>query len=402
MYRLLLAAVPFLVAADWPQHLGPERNGHSTETGLLRTWKDGPAVLWTKDVGHGWAGAVVAGDRLILFHRVGEDETVECIEPATGKATWKSAYRTRYEDDFRFDDGPRATPLIAGKKIYTFGADGDLRAWDLESGHGLWNRNVNRDYKVQKGFFGAATSPLLAGGKLLLNVGTKGAGVVAFDPETGKEIWKTSDDAVSYSSPVLATLGGEELAVFFTREGLLAVTPDKGDVRHKFPWSSRAHASVNAATPIVSGDRVYISSSYNTGAVVLETKGGKLEEVWQSDDVLSNHYNTPVLVKDHLYGIDGRQEGGQARLRCVEWNTGKVRWTKEAFGCAAIISADGLLIASPENGDVVLIEPSAEEYKELARAHVLDAQVRALPALSGGRLFVRDGKKLVALQVGKP
>src|SRR5262245_3424041 len=401
MYRLLLAAVPFLVAADWPQHLGPERNGHSSETGLLRTWKDGPTVLWTKDVGHGWAGPVVAGDRLILFHRVGDDEMVECFEPATGKPTWKSAYRTRYEDDFRFDDGPRATPLIAGKKIYTFGADGDLRAWDLETGQGLWNRNVNRDYKVPKAFFGAATSPLLAGGKLLLNVGVKGAGVAAFDAESGKEIWKASDDAVSYSSPVLAKLGGEELAVFFTREGLLAVTPAKGEVRYKYPWRSRAHASVNAATPIVSGDRVYISSSYNTGAVVLEVKGGKLEEVWQSDDVLSNHYNTPVLVKDYLYGIDGRQEGGQARLRCVEWKTGKVRWSKDAFGCAALIHADGLLIASPENGDIVLIEPSADEYKELARVHMLDAPVRALPALSGGRLFVRDGKKLVALQVGK-
>jgi hypothetical protein len=158
---------------------------------------------------------------------------------------------------------------------------------------------------------------------------------------------------------------------------------------------------VNAASPIVSGDRVYLSSSYNTGAVVLQVKGGKLEEVWQGDDILSNHYNTPVLVKDHLYGIDGRQEGGQARLRCVEWNTGKVRWTKDAFGCASLIHADGLLIACPENGDVVLIEPSAEAYKEVARARVLDAPVRALPALAGGRLFVRDGKKLVALQVGK-
>jgi len=398
MRALLLASLPLLVAADWPQHLGPSRNGHSAETGLLRSWpKEGPAIVWQRDVGSGWSGPVVAGGRLILFHRIGDDEVVDCLDAATGKPVWKSAYRTRYVDDFNFDNGPRATPLIADKKVFTFGADGDLSAWELETGTKVWGRNVNRDYRVPKGFFGAATSPLLVEGKLLLNVGVKGAGVVAFDAQTGKESWKATDDAVSYSSPVLAKLGGEELAVFFTREGLLAVTPGQGEVRHKFRWRPRAHASVNAATPIVSGDRVYLSSSYETGAIVLELKGGKLEEVWRGNDILSNHYNTPVLVKDYLYGIDGRQEGGQARLRCVEWNTGKVRWTKDAFGCAALLHADGLLIAFIENGDVALIEPTPEAYKELARAKVLDSPARALPALSDGRLFVRDGKKLLAL-----
>jgi hypothetical protein len=122
--------------------------------------------------------------------------------------------------------------------------------------------------------------------------------------------------------------------------------------------------------------------------------------VWAGNDVLSCHYNTPLLVKGHLYGIDGRQEGGQASLRCVEWDTGKVKWTKEAFGCAGLIHADGLLVACRENGDLALIEPTASGYKEVGRAAVLESPVRALPALAGGRLFVRDGKKLVALQVG--
>jgi outer membrane protein assembly factor BamB len=397
MRRLLLAILPFLVAADWPQHLGPTRNGHSSETGLQRAWpKEGPQVVWQRDVGSGWSGPVVAGERLILFHRVGDDEVVDCLEAATGKPIWKAAYRTRYVDEFNFDNGPRATPLIADKRVFTFGADGELHAWELESGKKVWGRNINRDYRVPKGFFGAATSPLLADGKLLLNVGVKTAGVVAFDIENGRESWKASDDAVSYSSPVLARFGGEELAIFFTREGLLAVTP-RGDIVHRYSWRPRAHLSVNVATPIVSGDRVYLSTSYETGAIVLELKRGKLEELWKGDDILSNHYNTPVLVKDHLYGIDGRQEGGQARLRCVEWSTGKVRWTKDAFGCASLTYADGLLIAGIETGDVALIDPTPDGYKELARAKVLDSPARALPALSDGRLFIRDGKKLVVL-----
>lgn len=402
MRRVILPFLPFLLAADWPQHLGPNRDGHSPETGLLRTWpKDGPTQVWKKDLGHGWAGPAVAGERLIIFHRVGDEEVIDCLDPATGKERWKSAYRTRYIDDFSFDDGPRATPLIADGRVYTLGADGDLRAWDLTSGKGVWDHNLIKGYRVPKGFFGAATSPMIADGKLLINVGVKGASVVAFDPATGKEIWKAGDDGVSYSSPVLGKLDGEELAIFFTRQGLLAIVPKTGEVRYQYPWRPRINASVNAATPIVSGNRVYLSTSYSTGAVVLEAKKGKLEDVWQGDNIISNHYNTPVLVKDFLYGIDGRQEGGQAQLRCVDWNTGKVKWSEKAFGCSALIAADGLIVATPENGDVVLFEPSPDSYKELARASVLESPVRALPALSGGKLFVRDGKKLVALQVGK-
>lgn len=394
--------LPLLLGADWPQHLGPNRDGHSPESGLLRQWpKGGPAVLWQHEVGTGWAGPVVSGERLILFHRVSDDEVVKCLDPGTGAPAWTARYRTRYVDDFNFDNGPRATPLIGDGRVFTIGADGDLRAWDLVTGKELWGRNVNKAYEVPKGFFGSASSPILAGGHLLVHVGGKRAGVVAFDPVTGKEVWKAADDPASYSSPVLAKLGGEELAVFFTRNGLLALSPRDGRVRLTHPFRPRAHASVNAATPIVSADRVFLSTAYSTGAVLLAVKPGKPEEVWQGEDILSCHYNTPVLVKGHLYGIDGRQEGGQATLRCVEWDTGKVKWTKDAFGCAGVIHADGLILACAEGGDVVLLDPSPDGYRELGRAAVLDSPVRALPALAGGRLFVRDGKRLVALRVGE-
>jgi outer membrane protein assembly factor BamB len=398
----LIFLLPLLLGADWPQHLGPKRDGHSPETGLLRRWpKGGPGVLWQHEVGTGWAGPVVSGERLILFHRVGDDEVVECLVPTTGKPVWTARDRSRYVDDFNFDNGPRATPIVGDGRVFTMGADGDLRAWDLATGKELWGRNVNTAYGVPKGFFGSASSPILAGGHLLVNVGAKGAGVVAFDPATGKEVWKAADDPASYSSPVLAKLGGEELAVFFTRNGLLALSPRDGRVRLTHPFRPRAQSSVNAATPVVAADRIFLSTAYSTGAVLLAVKAGKAEEVWQGENILSCHYNTPLLVKGNLYGIDGRQEGGLASLRCIDWATGKVKWTKEAFGCAGLIDADGLILACPENGDVVLIDPAPEGYKELARAAVLDSPVRALPALAGGRLFVRDGKKLIAIRVGE-
>ncbi len=397
---LLLGAL-LTIAADWPQYMGPQRNGLSLEQGIARSWPEkGPEPLWQKKAGSGWSGPVVAGENCILFHRVDDDDVVECVDTATGKEKWKTKYHTRYTDDFNFDDGPRSTPLIADGRVFTLGADGQLSAFDLAKGELVWRKDLVKEYQPPKGFFGIATSPMLAGGKLLINVGAKGAGVVAFDPATGKELWKATDQGVSYSSPILAKINDEELAIFFTRQGLLALKPDKGEVRYEHPWRPRINASVNAASPIVSGNQIFLTTSYGTGAILLEAAKGELSEVWKNDESLSCHYNTPVLVKEHLYGVDGRQEAGP-RLRCVEWKTGKVLWTKAGFGAASLIAADGVLLAMVENGDLVLIDQSLTDYKELGRARLFDSKVRAAPALADGRFYARDDKKWSCFRVAK-
>jgi outer membrane protein assembly factor BamB len=399
--RSTLLLLPLLLAADWPQHLGPKRDGHSPETGLLRDWpKGGPAVVWKRDVGSGWSGPVVAGGKLILFHRVEEQEVVECLDAATGKPLWKSGSKTRYRDDFNFDDGPRATPLIADGQVVTLGADGDFTARDLATGKERWTTNLNADFEVEKGFFGVATSPILVAGKIFVNVGTKAASVVAFDPKTGKVVGKCGNDGVSYSSPVAATFGGKDHVVFFTRAGLLVVNAETLKVTHQFPWRPRLNASVNAATPVVVGDRVFLSTSYGTGAVSLKLNGADVEEVWKGNGILSSHYCTPVYRDGTLYGIDGRAEGGRAELRSVDWATGKVHW-KQVLGCANLIAADGLLIAVCESGSLKLIEPSPKAYTERATFDLMQAPVRALPALAEGILYARDGKTLYAVKLSK-
>lgn len=402
MRVLIIFLVCFSIAADWPQYQGPNRDSISTETGLARSWpKDGPKVIWKKDAGNGWAGPAVAGDIAILFHRIADDEVVECVEAATGKEKWKQTYRTRYIDMYDKDDGPRSTPLIADGKVFTLGPDGDLSAFALADGKRLWQRNINKDYNVPKGYFGVGTSPMMAAGKLIINVGGKGAGVVAFDPANGKEIWKSTDQGVSYSSPVLAKVNGEDLAVFFTRQGLLTLTPEKGEVRHEHYWRPRLDASVNAATPIVSGNQIFLTTSYNTGAILLEAGKGELTEIWKGDKSLSCHYNTPVLVTGYLYGIDGRQEG-KPELRCVAWKTGKVIWKKEDFGCASLIVADKMIFAFCESGELVLFEQNVEDYKELTRASILDkSPCRAAFALSNGKVFARDSGKWICVDVKK-
>jgi outer membrane protein assembly factor BamB len=289
---------------------------------------------------------------------------------------------------------------VAGGRVFTFGADGLLRAVDLATGRRLWGRDLHDEYKVPDGYFGAVCSPLVEGQLVILNVGGPGAGIVAFAAETGKEVWRATDDGASYSSPVAATVNGTRSVFVFTREGLVALDPANGAVRFQQRWRSRLQASVNAATPLVVGDEVFVSASYGTGSAAWKVRPDGVTPLWKGDHALSNHYNTSVYHDGSLYGIDGRQEGG-ATLRCVDWKTGRVRWTKEGFGCATLALADGKLLALSEHGELVAIDPTPAAYRELARTKVLDGPVRAAFALAGGRLYARDGKRLIALDLTK-
>ena len=399
-FTLLLALTPALPAGDWPGFLGPTRDGQSAEKGLSGAWpKDGPPVVWTKEVGQGWAGPVVASGRLVLFHRVGDEEVVQALDPATGKEQWAFKYPARYRDDFGFDEGPRSTPLIQGDRVYTLGANGDLHALDLATGAKVWHRNLLADYKADKGFFGVATSPTIAGGKLLVNVGGKGAGIVAFDPATGKEVWKATDDPAGYSSPAVAEVGGATLAVFLTRNGLVALEPETGTVRYTQPWRPRIRESVNAATPLVWKGDIFLSVSYGTGAVLLRPKGDQLNEVWANDKSLSCQYNSPVRVGEYLYGCHGRVDARAVELRCVEWATGAVKWSVPRSGATTLIAVDGGLLGLTEAGDLIRFDADPAGYKERDRAAVLTGPVRAAPALADGRLYARDGAKLVCLKL---
>lgn len=390
------------LAADWPQLLGPARNGASSETGLLDIWPDrGPPVLWEHAVGEGYSGPVVADGLVVLCHRSGNEEIVEGLEAATGKPRWRHTSPTTYVDQLGKGDGPRSTPAIAGGRVFALGAEGRLQALDLKTGKKIWSRHLPDDYEMRASFFGVGTSPLVEGDRVLVNVGARGAGLVAFAADSGKELWKATDQEASYSSPSAATIAGVRHVFFLTREGLVDVDPATGTVRATRRWRARMNASVNAATPLVMDDHLFLSASYSTGALLLRVRANGVEEVWQGDRSLSNHYNTSVAHGGHLYGIDGRQEEG-ARLRCVEWKTGKVRWSREGFGCAALILAEGRLLALTEGGELVLVDATADAYREKARAPVLKATpCRAEIALADGRLYARDGKKLVCWNLKK-
>src|SRR5262249_30712157 len=180
------------------------------------------------------------------------------------------------------------------------GAEGRLTCLDLETGKKVWDRTLNAEYHVRKGFFGVATSPLVVDGLVLVNVGGPGAGIVAFEQGTGKERWRATNHEASYSSPVAATIQGARHVLFLTREGLVSLDPKNGAVRFSKRWRARINASVNAATPLVVGDLVFVSASYNTGALLVRARANGFDELWSGDDVMSNHYNTCVHHHGYL------------------------------------------------------------------------------------------------------
>lgn len=405
--RSFLALALFLIpcaicADDWPQWLGANRNGVSAEKGLIATFpKGGPKIVWQRDVGEAFAGTVVAGDRLILFHRVGDEEIVECLDAGTSKQKWKFAYPTDYRDTYSKGNGPRSTPTIAGDKVVTLAADGTLHCLTLDAGKKLWSRSLAKDYNAPTGYFGFGCSPLVEKDLVLVNVGGKQAGIVAFDIASGKEVWKATSDAASYSSPVVCTIDGQRQVIFFARTGPVVLDPATGKVLHQQRFRSRNDLSVNAATPLVIGDQAFFTASYETGALLLKLKKDGASELWTDEEIMASQYNTSVYHDGHIYGFDGRVDSRIApNFRCFELKTKKIKWDQTEYGNGSMILADGRLIVLTEKGDLCLVDAAPTKFNETARFRLLESgPCRAQIALANGKLYARDQRKLVCVEM---
>jgi outer membrane protein assembly factor BamB len=255
-----------------------------------------------------------------------------------------------------------------------------------------------RRFKVAKGYFGAGGSPLVEGGRVIANIGGDKAGIVAFEAKTGKVVWTATDDPASYSSGIAATIAGRRLAIFLTRTGIVGLDPATGAVQFQRRWRALMAASVNAATPLVIGDLLFVSAQYGPGAGVFRIDGDKLVELWASDEALSNHYATSVHRDGILYGFHGRQEFGPS-LRAVELRTGKVRWSQDQFRAGSVILAGDRLVILREGGELILAAASPDAFKPLARAPVLPGVVRPYPAMADGFLYARNENTLVCLDL---
>jgi outer membrane protein assembly factor BamB len=387
-------------ALDWPQFLGPARNGVSSDAKIALVWpKKEPAILWKAKIGQGWSGPVVMSNQCFLFYRDGDRETVDCLNATNGERLWRSAYLTQYRDDFGFDEGPRATPAIDGSRLITFGADGALNCWDFKTGTNLWQLDTRKQFNSDKGFFGIACSPLVEGNAVILNIGGgDSAGIVAFDKRTGNVLWKATSHEASYSSPVAATFNGERVVLVLAKHALVSLNPASGKVHWEYPFRPGIHASVSAATPLVLGDKIFLSASYGAGAVLLRWSETKPEVLWRDDDILSNHYATSVHHNGFLYGFDGRQEQ-RCNLRCVELATKKIRWSEDHFGAGTLILAGDKLLILSERGELIVAAASPAGFDPIARAQILGVDCRAHPALANGLFYARDKATLVCVDL---
>lgn len=397
-------------AGDWPQILGPARSGIAVDEKLAEKWPNGgPRTIWQKPVGDGYSGTAVSGGRVILFHRLDDEEVVECLHQETGQVFWKRGFETRYQPSYTSDGGPRAVPLIHQDRIFLYGARGGLYCVALADGKVLWKRDLYDDFSSRKttrgeppeGYFGFGSTPIVEGDRLVLNVGgdTKEAGIVAFHINTGETLWKATRERASYSSPVAATIGGQRHLIFATRLNVVSVDPENGRLLLQFPFGQLGPA-VTAANPLVLNDNhIFITASYGFGATYAMAGPSGVVRLWESDDILSSQYTTPILHNGLLFGIHGRQDIGEAELRCVDPKLKQVLWSRERFGYATLILAGGRLLAMKTDGELVMVQPDAKSYQETARARLLTETSRALPALSNGRFFVRDTSTLKCIDL---
>lgn len=416
------------VTEDWPRFLGPNDNAISGETRLLKAFPEGgPKIVWEMEKGTGYTSPAIAGGRLVFFHRLGDEETIECLDPETGRRYWSHGYPIEYRDRYGYSNGPRASALLDAGRVVTLGVTGRLTCLDLRTGARLWQRDLEAEFQAAPGFFGHGSCPVIFEGRIIVNLGGAGQlSVAAFERDSGRLVWGTRHEwGASYSSPVVKTLRGEpRLLVFAGGEsdpangGLLCLDPRTGALHDAYPWRADKFESVNASTPVVVGDdRVYISDCYEKGGVMLQlTPDLKWKESWKAPD-FGMHWMTPLVKDGHLYAFRGRNEP-DAWLACYDAATGAEKWRQDPeweyalptggrgyrlrFFRGSLLEADGRTWALGELGTLAIFELTPAGLKIQDRTQLfLSRSTWSLPVLHRGLLYISQHEENV-LDGGAP
>ena len=409
-FLLLSAAVP-LLASDWPQWRGPQRTGVSKETGLLKEWpKDGPPLRWKiTDAGRGYSTPAVVGERLYLLGNDGlDDEFVEALAVKDGQRIWKTRLgkvgNPKQDPNY---PAARSTPTVEGEVLLALGSDGDLACLEIASGKVRWQKNLRADFGGKPGEWAYAESPLIDGNALICTPGGASATLVALNKKTGEAIWKCAvprGDEAAYSSAILVEAGGVRQIVQFLQKGLVGVDAKSG----KFLWrydKTALNSPAVIVTPLADNGYIY-SGAYRAGGglIKIAKKDGafEVEQIYFSPK-LPVGIGGVVKVGDNLYGSTG------ASLLCVDFKTGGIKWEQRAAPAAWLV-ADGRIYLHAENGDVALLEPSADAYREKGRFAPPEQPQHsgpmekpwAYPVIADGRLYIRDHGTLWCYDVKAP
>ncbi len=424
---------------DWSEFLGPTGNGRSELRDAVVPWPEaGPEICWTIELGEGYCGPAVSKGRAFVFDRIAGEERLRCVKAETGEVLWEKMSPTGYVDMFGYDGGPRSSPIVCDNVVITYGAEGMLACRRQVDGSLQWEVDTGKEFHVVPNFFGVGASPVihqktLASRNKLVIVQVGGSargespanpqrldlvkgldsGLVAFDIENGKEVWRTSSELASYSTPLLHTFDGEDRLLAWMRDRLLLVDPESGAVKDSFFWRAEELFSVVAATQVVHGVEVLLSETYGPGSVLLGIENDLFVER-RRDPPRSRHRNslrchwaTPVLHEGCVYSSTGRNSG-DALFVCADWETGELLWKEPGLGRAGCALVDGVLIVLSEFGELLLIKASRAACEIINRCEIEDRQSGdtllnppcwAAPVVAHGYLYVRGAGKLVCIDL---
>jgi hypothetical protein len=377
-------------ASDWPQLLGPNRDGQAVPVELHpEQWPERLEPNWKIPLGSGYAGAAIAGNTVFVPHRLGNSEVLTAIELETGEKKWESKWTASYRGSINPDNGPRCVPVVAGDRIVCYGAAGDLVCLQRSDGSRLWERALREEYDAKDGYFGAGSTPIVVNDLVIVCVGGRDGGIVAIELDSGRTRWTSTSYDASYSSPIHFKHGSEDLLLVVTRLKTLLMHALDGSVFSEVDFGSRG-PTVNAATPIAIGStRFLLTASYGVGTLILNVDGIELREEFREPNLLASQYNTPIKIGDRILGIQGREDMGFASLRALDSDDLSVLWEQNEFGIAHLIGIGDRVLALGLDGALQLIDATADNFQPLASSLLPTGTYRALPALSGRRLIIR-------------
>ncbi len=420
LFYFLITIFLFSKAQDWPDWRGVNRDGVWLESGIVESFKsDTIPVKWSVPIGPGYSGPTVAKGKVYVTDRIEKPDQLErvlCFDELSGKQIWEYKYDCEYSG-VGYPAGPRASVVINNGKAYSLGTMGHFYCFNAETGEVLWKKDLNTEYEIVMPIWGIASTPLIVEEKIIVHVsGSNNASIVAFNKNTGEEIWRNLDDRAAYSAPIIIEKNGKRIVVNWTEHSLSGLNPETGEVFWRFPWKTGSGMSI--ATPVLSNDHIFVSAFYSGSLLVkLGDDFTTAEKVWQRSgeserktDALHCVMNTPVILGEYIYGVDSYGE-----LRCLDFNTGDRIWEDQTavkrnrWANIHFIKHEDKIWMFNEQGELLITELSPEGFKEIDRAFLIAPTKKQLgrgvtwthPAFANKHIFIRNDNELICADLSE-
>jgi outer membrane protein assembly factor BamB len=382
-------------APTWADFRGPNRDGNYREGPILTDWPaTGLPLLWRQPSGGGYASFVIANGKAYTIEQRRAQEVVVAYAVDSGRELWTHGWPAFFQE-MMGGDGPRATPVWNAAQIYALGAAGELRVLDAESGKLIWSKDILADNGAENITWGMSNAPLIVDGKVIVTSGGPGKSVVAYETQSGDRVWSALSDQAAYTSPMTVTLAGQRQILVVTASRIAGLTVDSGKLLWEYPWNT--FNGIASAQPIViDGNRIFVSSGYDHGSVLLEISSGGASQsakpVWETRS-MKNRFNSSVYFQDHIYGMD------ESILACIDARTGERKWKGGRYGYGQILLAGEHLVILTESGEVALVKATPDSHQEVARFPAIEGKTWNHPAIAGGILLVRNAREMAAFRI---